>query len=117
MDFIKAAFWVQIHKVPLLCMTKKIGEFLGNMIGEVREIDTGPSGDCVGKFIRVRVVINVNQPLRSLLRVDVLLDGRKLICFYAMRSSQNIVLDADGWIMWLETARWRQRPVVLKITT
>ncbi|TXG72948.1 hypothetical protein EZV62_001527 [Acer yangbiense] len=51
--------------------------FLGNMIGEVREIDTDPSGECVGKFIRVRVVINVKQPLRRILRVDVMRDGKE----------------------------------------
>ncbi|TXG67981.1 hypothetical protein EZV62_009256 [Acer yangbiense] len=31
---------------------ERIEWFLGNMIGEVCEIDTGPSGECVGKFIR-----------------------------------------------------------------
>ncbi|KAK3218313.1 hypothetical protein Dsin_012283 [Dipteronia sinensis] len=43
MKFNKAAFWVQIHNVPLLCMTKRIGQFLGSMIGDVEEIDEGAS--------------------------------------------------------------------------
>lgn len=60
MKFNKAAFWVQIHNVPLLCMTRDIGLFIGRMIREVREID----GECVRKYIRVCVVINVDQPLR-----------------------------------------------------
>ncbi|TXG71339.1 hypothetical protein EZV62_006274 [Acer yangbiense] len=77
MSFSEVTFWVQIHNVPLLCMTKDIGVFLGSMIEKVQEIDSGPSGDCVGKYIRVRVVINVNQPLRRLLRVDVLRDGQE----------------------------------------
>ncbi|TXG53849.1 hypothetical protein EZV62_019105 [Acer yangbiense] len=74
MSFSEVAFWVQIHYVPLLCMTKDIDVFLGRMISKVQEIDSGPSDDCVGKYIKVRVVINVNQPLR-LLCVDVLRDG------------------------------------------
>ncbi|KAK2649118.1 hypothetical protein Ddye_016607, partial [Dipteronia dyeriana] len=40
MAFNTTAFWVQIHHIPLLCRTKKIGIFLGGLIGEVQEIDT-----------------------------------------------------------------------------
>ncbi|KAK2634999.1 hypothetical protein Ddye_029791 [Dipteronia dyeriana] len=77
MDFTKATFWVQIHNVPLLCMAKKIGIFLGSINGEVREIDSDPSGECVGKFIKVQVLINVTQPLRRILRVDIMNDGKE----------------------------------------
>ncbi|KAL5775606.1 hypothetical protein ACOSP7_013163 [Xanthoceras sorbifolium] len=35
---------------------------------EVEEIDGGDSGDCLGKFLRVRVLINVQQPLKRGLR-------------------------------------------------
>ncbi|KAK2640714.1 hypothetical protein Ddye_022477 [Dipteronia dyeriana] len=48
MKFNKVAFWVQIHNVPMICMTTEIGRFLGNMIGEVKEVDTGKSGDFLG---------------------------------------------------------------------
>ncbi|KAK2635482.1 hypothetical protein Ddye_030274 [Dipteronia dyeriana] len=47
------------------------------MIGEVIEINEGKSGDCVGKFISVRVLVDVNKPLRWILRVDVMRDGTK----------------------------------------
>ncbi|TXG65324.1 hypothetical protein EZV62_006599 [Acer yangbiense] len=56
---------------------KEIGRFLGSLIGYVKEVDDGGSGDCAGKYIRVRVVINVDQPLRCILRVDVLRDGKE----------------------------------------
>ncbi|KAL5767822.1 hypothetical protein ACOSQ2_014605 [Xanthoceras sorbifolium] len=51
--FNRAEFWVQIHNILMLCMTKEIGRFLGNQIGVVREIDLGASGNCLGKYIRV----------------------------------------------------------------
>ncbi|TXG53192.1 hypothetical protein EZV62_022361 [Acer yangbiense] len=38
-------FWVQIHQVPILCMTKKIGWVLGSLIGEVIEVDGGNAGE------------------------------------------------------------------------
>ncbi|KAK2659397.1 hypothetical protein Ddye_005930, partial [Dipteronia dyeriana] len=50
-----------------------------NMIGEVLEIDAGPSRECVGKFIRVLIVNSVKQPLRKILWVDVLQDGKDTI--------------------------------------
>ncbi|KAK3222240.1 hypothetical protein Dsin_009265 [Dipteronia sinensis] len=43
MSFIHADFWVQIHQVRILCMTKKIGVFLGGLIGELLDIDGGNS--------------------------------------------------------------------------
>ncbi|KAL5853122.1 hypothetical protein ACOSQ3_008240 [Xanthoceras sorbifolium] len=49
-------------------MNRDMGLFLGGLIGAVQEIDGGDSGDCLGKFLRVRVLINVQQPLKRGLR-------------------------------------------------
>ncbi|TXG47233.1 hypothetical protein EZV62_026527 [Acer yangbiense] len=73
--FNQADFWIQIHQVPLLCMTTAIGRSLGGMIGEVLAVDGGDSGECVGKFMRVRVRVNITTPLKRCLRVDILGDG------------------------------------------
>ncbi|TXG72487.1 hypothetical protein EZV62_001066 [Acer yangbiense] len=48
LKFCKAKFWIQISNIPILCMTKEIGRFLGSIVGEVGEVDTGSSGDCLG---------------------------------------------------------------------
>ncbi|TXG68287.1 hypothetical protein EZV62_003222 [Acer yangbiense] len=66
-----------IHNVPLLCMTSEIAWFLGSIIRDMKEVDDGASGDCIGKYIRVRVVIDVCKPLRRILCVDVLRDGQE----------------------------------------
>ncbi|KAK3182831.1 hypothetical protein Dsin_030117 [Dipteronia sinensis] len=78
MSFNKVAFWVQIHNVHLLCMTVEIMRFLSGMIKEVKEVDEGKSGDYVRKYIQVRVVMNVDEPLRRILRVDVMRDGKEM---------------------------------------
>ncbi|TXG60616.1 hypothetical protein EZV62_015189 [Acer yangbiense] len=75
LSFKTAVFWVQIHQIPLLCMTRDNRWFLGGMIGEVVDIDGGFLRDCVGKFMRVRVRIEIDKPLRRCLRVDILGDG------------------------------------------
>ncbi|KAL5756018.1 hypothetical protein ACOSQ2_020764 [Xanthoceras sorbifolium] len=72
MGFSHVQFWVQLHNVPLVCMTKEIGWALGNKIGRVMDIDVSATGDCLGRFLRVRVVIDVTKPLNRFLRVCLL---------------------------------------------
>ncbi|KAL5862997.1 hypothetical protein ACOSQ3_000511 [Xanthoceras sorbifolium] len=69
MGFTNVQFWVQLHNVPLVCMTKEIGWALGSKIGRVMDIDVGATGDCLGRFLRVRVVIDITKPLNRYLRV------------------------------------------------
>ncbi|KAL5789808.1 hypothetical protein ACOSQ2_004696 [Xanthoceras sorbifolium] len=54
----------------MMCMTLKIGRFLGSQIGTIREVDAGASGDCLGKYIRVRVEIDIGKPLQRFLKVN-----------------------------------------------
>ncbi|KAI9192859.1 hypothetical protein LWI28_028583 [Acer negundo] len=67
MTFNSCEFWIQIYQVPFLCTSKEIGWFLGETIGFVVDVDGGLAGDCVGKFLRVRVRIDINKPLRQCL--------------------------------------------------
>ncbi|KAL5739486.1 hypothetical protein ACOSQ2_028666 [Xanthoceras sorbifolium] len=69
LKFTQAEFWVQVHNVPLVCMTREIGLFLGRKIGAVRELDLGATGDCMGKFLRIRVLIDISKSLRRCIRV------------------------------------------------
>ncbi|KAK4858363.1 hypothetical protein QYF36_015266 [Acer negundo] len=55
MKFDLAEFWVQIHQVPLRCMTQEISRFLGSMVGDVIDVDVSDYGEGSGDFIRVRV--------------------------------------------------------------
>ncbi|KAK3225346.1 hypothetical protein Dsin_005208 [Dipteronia sinensis] len=79
LKFNMAEFWVQISNLPILCITKEIGLFLESIIGDVREVDIGPSGDFCGKFLRVRVIIKIDKPLKRFLRVNVLGDGKETV--------------------------------------
>ena len=62
--FNSCEFWVQIYQVPLLCTFREIGWSLGEMIGVVVDVDGGLASDCAGKFLRVRVRIDITKPLR-----------------------------------------------------
>ncbi|KAK2641253.1 hypothetical protein Ddye_023016, partial [Dipteronia dyeriana] len=58
-------FWIQIHNLPLICMTEDIVIFLGKMIGEVRDIDMGSANNGSGRYVRVRVLIDAKEPLNE----------------------------------------------------
>ncbi|TXG56668.1 hypothetical protein EZV62_017981 [Acer yangbiense] len=75
MKFNSVDFWVQIHNISLLCMTEEIGMFLGSMIGVVRNIDLSMTTDISGRFLKVRVMVPIAEPLPRSLRVDLLDSG------------------------------------------
>ncbi|KAL5555259.1 hypothetical protein UlMin_037495 [Ulmus minor] len=56
MSFSNTPFWIQLHNIPVLCMSKTVGSILGNMMG-------------LGTFIRVRAIIDISKPLKRILKV------------------------------------------------
>ncbi|XP_021808570.1 uncharacterized protein At4g02000-like [Prunus avium] len=59
-----AEFWVQIHNVPLLGMTVQTGRQIGNCMGECIDVTQGQEGECMGRFLRVRVKMDITKPLK-----------------------------------------------------
>ncbi|TXG57142.1 hypothetical protein EZV62_018455 [Acer yangbiense] len=66
--FNKADFWVQIHEIPILCMNRKTAKWLAEHIGEVVDIPS-ESRECWGKYMRVKVRIDITKPLKRWLRL------------------------------------------------
>ncbi|KAK3221801.1 hypothetical protein Dsin_008826 [Dipteronia sinensis] len=75
LKFNRVEFWIQIHNVPLICMSEEAGVFLGKIIGDVREVDLENGKGESERFIRVRIGIDVNIPLKRSLRVEILGSG------------------------------------------
>ncbi|KAK2650006.1 hypothetical protein Ddye_017495 [Dipteronia dyeriana] len=75
MKFNIAEFWVQIHNASLICMSEEIERFLGSIVGVVVDFDGGEYGSYVTKFLPVRVLLEIDKPLRRCLTVDVMGDG------------------------------------------
>ncbi|TXG69285.1 hypothetical protein EZV62_004220 [Acer yangbiense] len=60
----------RIMNAPLICMTKEMGEFIGGCLGDLVDIDVGVTGECFGKYMRLRVTIDVSKPLKRFLRLE-----------------------------------------------
>ncbi|KAF8377686.1 hypothetical protein HHK36_031070 [Tetracentron sinense] len=63
-DFSRSPFWVQFHGIPVAKMTYTTGNQLGSYIGEVLDVDLSKAGLTQGRFVRVRVLIQLDKPLR-----------------------------------------------------
>ena len=63
LTFHEAAFWVQIHGLPTLSQTRETGLRIGESLGKVEKVDVGEKGFSLGCFLRIRVTVDVSQPL------------------------------------------------------
>ncbi|TXG60685.1 hypothetical protein EZV62_015258 [Acer yangbiense] len=69
LSFHMVEFWVQIHNLPLMCMNRRMARYLAEQIGTVVELPTD-SRECWGRFIRVKVRIDISKPLLRCLRLN-----------------------------------------------
>lgn len=62
-------FWIQVHNVSVACMSERMGLKIGNLIGEVIELEGVAIGLCLGKFLCIRVRVDVSKPLLKAINV------------------------------------------------
>ena len=63
LTFKDAAFWVQIHGLPTLSQTREAGLRIGGSLGKVDKVDVGDKGLSMGCYLRIRVILDITQPL------------------------------------------------------
>ncbi|TXG70052.1 hypothetical protein EZV62_004987 [Acer yangbiense] len=68
LEFKKSEFLVQIHDIPIMCINRRTARWLAEQISAVIELPSD-SRECWGKFIRVKVQIDISKPLKRWLRL------------------------------------------------
>lgn len=68
-QIIFANFWVQVHELLLSCMSEGMARQLGNIIGEFLDYDTVIISKGIKKFMRIKVKLDVRNPLRRRKRI------------------------------------------------
>jgi len=63
MDFSISPFWIQIHDLPLGCMTREVGYKIGASIGRVEDVRVPGDGGVWSRGLRVRVQVDITKPL------------------------------------------------------
>lgn len=59
----QSPFWIQIFNLPLKSRISETGQAIGSKVGEVMAVDVSESGIHWGKYLRVRVKIDVTKKL------------------------------------------------------
>lgn len=52
-----------MHQLPLGMMNRSYGAFMGEILGDVEEVDVDEDGVGCGLFLKVRVWIDISKPL------------------------------------------------------
>jgi hypothetical protein len=58
-------FWVQVHNLPTGLMAERVGKTLTNYIGSFVEYDKNNKGSFWREYMRIKVRVDVRQPLKS----------------------------------------------------
>jgi hypothetical protein len=62
-------FWVQVHNLPTGLMAERVGKTLANYIGSFVEYDKNNKGSFWREYMRLKVRVDVRQPLKKESRV------------------------------------------------
>ncbi|KAF4364764.1 hypothetical protein F8388_018440 [Cannabis sativa] len=96
MNFDFTSFWISINNVPLVCMTELFAREWGERIGKLEDIKI------VNGVMKVRVCINITEPLKRGLRVAVDEQGNEALdCPLKDFAGDNPKFDSGRFGSWL----------------
>ncbi|KAE8800157.1 LRR receptor-like serine/threonine-protein kinase FLS2 [Hordeum vulgare] len=84
--FNEVPIWVRIFSLPLGMMNVDAAEVIGNIIGSYVEPDVGGNGEAMGRFMRVKIRMNIDKPIMR----GVMLDEASLGAGQKHKKNMNI---------------------------
>jgi hypothetical protein len=79
-SFTTIPIWIRVHKMPLGMMSRKNGVLIGDRVGEFMEMDGVEDGMAVGKYLRIKVRLDITTPLMRGTMMEVDDVGRIIWC-------------------------------------
>ena len=61
--FNRSSFWIQVHGLPMRMQTKEVVEKIAGPLGPIEKVDVGSRGFSLGKYLRLRMSIDISKPL------------------------------------------------------
>lgn len=80
LDFHHIPIWIRVSQLPLGLMNADVAEVIGNEIGAFLDVDTDDGSRAVGRFLRVKVRIDIRKPLMRGVTVIADDDGAERWC-------------------------------------
>lgn len=75
MEFTECPFWIQVEGLPLGLRTARVGEILGQSLGILEDVDVH------SRNLRLRVLLNLSQPLKRVTKMKLPNGGDVLVLF------------------------------------
>jgi hypothetical protein len=90
-SFERAEFWVRMFNLPLACMGKEVGFQIGSTMGTVTEVETDDDGVGWGKYLRVRINLDLTKPLARGRTIN--LFGKKVLITFQYKKLPRYCFD------------------------
>lgn len=74
-------FWVQISNLPLKSRTREIGMEIGSKLGKILEVDVPEKGVPWGRYLRVRIQMDVTRKLIWAKKISIENDEPRWVLF------------------------------------
>ncbi|KAE8821190.1 LRR receptor-like serine/threonine-protein kinase FLS2 [Hordeum vulgare] len=87
-EFNEIPIWMRVFSLPLGMMNEVTTEEIGNLVGSFVEADVGADGVAMGKFLRVKIRMNIDKPIMRGFMLDDAEDGG--------RQKQKKKMNIDG---------------------
>jgi hypothetical protein len=62
-EFFYIPIWIRVLMIPIGLINKETGEAIGNSVGEFLEVEEDDGVVAVGKYLRVKIMLDVRKPL------------------------------------------------------
>jgi hypothetical protein len=63
LEFIYTPVWIRVFDLPLGMMNEATGRKIGDKVGKTLEVDAEDDGSVIGKYLRIKVRLDVRKPL------------------------------------------------------
>ncbi|MBA0645464.1 hypothetical protein Goklo_013564 [Gossypium klotzschianum] len=70
MDYIQVVAWIRLPSIPSFLYWKSILTCIGETIGHVIKLDDNTGNVHRGRFVRITIILDLNKPLFSKIKVD-----------------------------------------------
>ena len=79
-EFAHIPIWIRVSKLPLGMMNRMVGEAIGEEVGEFVEMEKEDDGSAVGRFMRIKVRIDIRKPLMRGVTLNIAESNKDLWC-------------------------------------
>ena len=79
-EFAHIPIWIRVSKLPLGMMNRMVGEAIGEEVGEFVEMEKEDDGSAVGRFMRIKVRIDICKPLMRGVTLNIAESNKDLWC-------------------------------------